>query len=172
MPVALPTPAMVYLSCRIPAAVPYKPGTGPGQENTPKVPSPEPWNSAGALRGSFAAFVPAAAWPAKPREPGFIQAGKQPGVFIGAWSASAGKARGYFLPLGLFDSHNGTTITEENAIHSVALEPGPRVQPLRPMEASGSVTAAMTLAGWNRLIRQRKILASILPGKRYRGPQL
>jgi streptogramin lyase len=42
-------------------------------------------------------------------------------MFIGAWSTSASKARGYFLPLSLFDSHPGTTITEANAFRTIPL---------------------------------------------------
>jgi DNA-binding beta-propeller fold protein YncE len=84
---------------------------------------------AGALRGSFVtvmpvtvmpvAFVPAVFQPeTKPTE--------GPGLFLGAWSTSASKARGYFLPLSLFDSHTGTTITEDNAFSSIPL--GARAQ--------------------------------------------
>lgn len=90
----------------------------------------------GALRGSFTAFVPPTAWPEIRQEhqpgnqpgsdPGSPPAGalgqpEGPGVFIGAWSVSASKARGYFLPLSLFDSHDGTTITEASARHSIPL---------------------------------------------------
>lgn len=61
----------------------------------------------GALRGSFAAFVPATA---------------SPGLFIGTWSTSSSKAEGYFLPLSLFDSHDGSGITEKNATGSLDLK--------------------------------------------------
>lgn len=81
----------------------------------------------GALRGSFAAFVPVNAWPGN--QPG-NKPGDEPatgsGLFIGAWSTSEGKAKGFFLPLALFDSHDGTAITEENATGSIAL--GARAQ--------------------------------------------
>jgi hypothetical protein len=80
----------------------------------------------GALRGSFSAFVPAQAWSGDmsgnqpDNQPGSDPV-TGPGLFIGAWSTSARKARGYFLPLALFDSHHGTTITEENATHTLPL---------------------------------------------------
>jgi hypothetical protein len=73
---------------------------------------------AGALRGSFTAFVPTQAWPG---EKSGDKPGNTTGVFIGAWSTSGRKAKGYFLPLSLFDSHDGTTITEEDATHTLAL---------------------------------------------------
>ncbi|MGD9938893.1 MAG: hypothetical protein AB7T74_03725 [Clostridia bacterium] len=80
----------------------------------------------GALRGSFSAFVPAQAWPGdmsgnQPDNQTGSEPVPGPGVFIGAWSTSARKARGYFLPLSLFDSHTGSTITENNATHTLAL---------------------------------------------------
>ena len=85
---------------------------------------------AGALRGSFVTFVPVtfvpitfvpaasvptAAWPGNVSSPG-------PGLFIGTWSTSASTARGYFLPLSLFDSHGGASITENNALGSIPLD--------------------------------------------------
>jgi hypothetical protein len=88
---------------------------------------------AGALRGSFvtyvpvtyvpvtfvpAAFIPAAAWPGNGAPD---EAGVSPGMFIGTWSTSSNKARGYFLSLDLFDTHGGTTITEKHAISSLPL---------------------------------------------------
>ncbi len=80
----------------------------------------------GALRGSFAAFVPAMTWPGNQSQ---VQSGNEaatgpangPGLFIGAWSTSGKKAKGYFLPLGLFDSPDGSTITEENATDSMTI---------------------------------------------------
>lgn len=77
---------------------------------------------AGALRGSFAAFVPAIAWPGSgaPDRTGTLPE-TTPGMFIGAWSLSARTARGYFLPLSLFDSHGGATITEADAVSSIPL---------------------------------------------------
>ena len=77
----------------------------------------------GALRGSFAAFVPASAW--SQLQPGDMPATgfeNGPGMLIGTWSTSARKASAYILPLSLFDRHNGTLITENNAVHSLELK--------------------------------------------------
>ena len=76
---------------------------------------------AGALRGSFVTIVPAAFVPAPARPGGQPGDGPASSMFIGAWSTAATRARGYFLPLNLFDSHNGTNITEDNASSSIPL---------------------------------------------------
>ena len=90
---------------------------------------------AGALRGSFVTFVPVTfmpvtfvpltfkpAAPVPSAPPPGNASSPGPGVFIGSWSTSATTAKGYFLPLSLFDSHGGTSITENNAISSIPLD--------------------------------------------------
>jgi len=85
---------------------------------------------AGALRGSFVTVVPVTVVPVTVVPvtvvPVTVVPVDEPGMFIGVWSASSSKARGYFLPLSLFDSHNGSTITEDMASSSIPL--GPRAQ--------------------------------------------
>ena len=44
-------------------------------------------------------------------------------VFIGAYEKDAAKARGYFLPLSIFDKHDAATIDESAASRSIPLPP-------------------------------------------------
>jgi outer membrane protein assembly factor BamB len=49
-------------------------------------------------------------------------------VFVGSFEGDAAKAKGHFLPLSVFDTHNGKTINETVAIRSIPL----------PQEAQGA----------------------------------
>jgi sugar lactone lactonase YvrE len=49
-------------------------------------------------------------------------------VFIGSSEKDAAKAKGYFLPLSIFETHNGKTVNETAAIRSISL----------PAEAQGA----------------------------------
>lgn len=75
-------------------------------------------------------------------------------VFIGSYEKEAGKAKGHFLPLSLFDTHNGKTVIEAAAIRSIPLPP----------EAQG---AAFDKAGnlWITASSSRFGLLSRLDGK-------
>ncbi len=42
-------------------------------------------------------------------------------VFIGSYEKDAAKAKGHFLPLSVFDTHNGKTVNETAAILSIRL---------------------------------------------------
>lgn len=44
-------------------------------------------------------------------------------VFIGSFEKDAAKAKGHFLPLSVFDTHNGKTVSETAAIRSIPLPP-------------------------------------------------
>lgn len=44
-------------------------------------------------------------------------------VFIGSFEKDAAKAKGHFLPLSVFDTHNGKTVDETVAIRSIPLPP-------------------------------------------------
>ena len=44
-------------------------------------------------------------------------------VFIGSYEKDATKAKGHFLPLTVFDTHNGKTVNETAASRSIALPP-------------------------------------------------
>jgi hypothetical protein len=63
----------------------------------------------GAVKGSFADFDGTA-------------------LFLGAYEKDAAKARGYFLPISIFETHNGKTVTEELAVRSIDI----------PAEAQGA----------------------------------
>lgn len=75
-------------------------------------------------------------------------------VFIGSFEKEAGKAKGHFLPLSVFDTHNGKTVIETAAIRSIPLPP----------EAQG---AAFDRAGnlWITASSSRFGLLSRLDGK-------
>ncbi|MBI4191482.1 MAG: hypothetical protein HY525_13215 [Betaproteobacteria bacterium] len=44
-------------------------------------------------------------------------------VFVGSFERDAAKAKGHFLPLSIFDTHNGKTVNETAAIRSIPLPP-------------------------------------------------
>jgi sugar lactone lactonase YvrE len=44
-------------------------------------------------------------------------------IFVGSFERDAARAKGHFLPLSIFDTHNGKTVDEGMAIRSISLPP-------------------------------------------------